>query len=541
MRKHFEKNLELFRVHNPKGAALLALDVQKKDPQGDWKCTFSLDGIEIVCLYGLEGSFAALKSWLEKDSTRKLILLEDDLGIILHFLESGDAACLLTHPQVHIFYLEDSEDGLEVLQSIAWQAYGKKMLIASSPYKKCEVFSEIKARLQYETSDIHIILDEYMAYGVSFFRNFWKNLSFIAGSYKGNKLEKKFKNIPAIVVAAGPSLKPHLDVLQGLRDKALIFSGGSSVNALIGAGIQPHFGAGIDPNPLQYIRFRDALAFQLPFFYRARLLNESLKTIEGPRLYLKGGDGYNITDWFEEKLRIPGTIIGGGHSVANFIIEIAETLGCNPIILVGYDLAFGKQDERYAPGVESAALAAQAEDEPVLWKDIDGNPIKTAWKWILEAKWIEDFAKEHPKVQFINATMGGLGIEGLTRMPLEDVESKYLGKQYDLDGMVHTQIEEAGTIAQDTAKIRKLAHEMYESLERVKSYLGTKDLLLEAELKQEIGYKYVLEVFERMRMKLEYYRLRFGADPQKEQEERILFLKDVATVNQLLIVEQFGR
>ncbi len=541
MRKPFNDNLELFRAHNPKGAALLARDIQKPKLMGEWKSTLPLDGVDIVCLYGLEGSFSALKSWLEQDLSRKLILLEDDLGIILHVLEQDMATHLLTHPQLHLFYLENSADGLEVLQSIAWAAYGKKMLIASSPHKNGEIFSEIKARLQYETSDIHIILDEYMGYGVSFFRNFWKNLPYLAGSYKGNKLEKKFKNIPAIVVAAGPSLKTQLDFLAENRDRALIFSGGSSVNALMAKGVQPHFGAGIDPNPLQYIRFRDALAFHLPFFYRARLLNESLKTIEGPRLYLKGGDGYNITDWVEEKLHIPGSIIGGGHSVANFIIEIAETLGCNPIILVGYDLAFGKQDERYAPGVESPALAAQADDEQILWKDIDGNPIKSAWKWILEAKWIQDFAEERPKTTFINATGGGLGIEGLDRMTLEEAASKYLAKQYDLDAMVHTAIEEAGKVRADAKTIRKLAHEMLESLERVKSYLGTNDLLTELELKQEIAYVYILEVFEKMRMKLEYYRIKFGADPEKEREERILFLKDVATVNQILIMEQFGK
>ncbi len=602
----FEKNLHNFSIKNPKGAALLSLveagslhvayDAEnqrilcdksahgefyyhskqsaKKEAKG-WVDSLVLDDVDFLTVFGLGSghSYSALKQWLEQDSSRQLIFLEDDLRVLLLFLESDIASELLCDPQVHVYYIENSEDGLQVLQSLCWSGYGKNMLVACLPfYEKCrtKTYEDIKARLQYETSDIHLVLDEYVGYGVSFFRNFWKNLFLLPGSYRGNKLQGAFKGIPAIVVAAGPSLGQHLEQLHHLRDKALLFSGGSSVNALLDAGIQPHFGAGIDPNPVQYLRFRQALAFQVPFFFRNRLLRESAELIKGPRLYLKGGDGYNISDWFEKKLKIPGKIIGGGHSVANFAIEIAHSLGCSPIILVGYDLAYGKDLEAYAPGVKSAqsTLIESGKDEPIVWENHEGKKIHTAWKWLLEAKWIEDFAEDRPRSTIINATEGGLGLKNIAHMSLKEVEQKYLSLPRDLDSLVHTSIEDAGTITADVAPILKGCAQMYDSLERAKEcleklsecakqssvqsfYEDPHSILLQAGLKSEIAYQYILEVFDKMRAKLEYYRLQFAAHPSMGQEkhealemkllcERYRFLKDAVVVNQLLIAQSIA-
>lgn len=596
----FTQNLQDFSLKNPKGAALLsftdsgslsvvqdaegsnilcdktALGVfyyhsteSAKKEAAAWVKSLDLAGVELLAVFGMGAlhGYWALEEWLKQDKNRTCIFLEDDLRVIALFLESEQAHQILHNPQVQILYIEDSEDGLATLQWLSWAAYGRTMQICCLPFyatHRKKTYDDIKARIDYETSDIHLILDEYLNYGVSFFRNFWKNLFLLPGSYKGNKLKGAFRGIPAIVVAAGPSLGKHLEALGALRDKALIFSGGSSVNALLEAQIQPHFGAGIDPNPLQYLRFRQALAFQVPFFYRNRLLTESAELIEGPRLYLKGGDGYNISDWFEQKLKIPGSIIGGGHSVANFTIEIAQSLGCSPIILVGYDLAFGKDQERYAPGIENAQSKAEASlDAPISWKDHEDKPIYTAWKWVLEAKWIEDFAKEHPRAKLINATEGGLGFRHIPQMSLKEAAEKHLTIARDLDSLVYTAIEDAGVIASNSQKILQGAAEVYDSLERAKNHLeklvnATKNTtltafgqdpevaLLIAELKAELAYQYILEVFDKMRAKLEYYRLQFARHPEFGQDEldaqelellteRYIFLKDAAIVNQILI------
>lgn len=610
MSKWFEANAKDFGMKNPKAQALLSFadagTLQlAKDAEGvpilvdtnqqgkffyhspqsaageakAWAQSLPLDGNDFLVVFGigLGYGYFALQEWLSKAKNRRVIFLEDDLRVLLHFLESENGRRLLDDPQVQISYIEDSEEGGQLLQSLAWGAFDQKMAISALPFYETarkKTYEEIKSRLLFESSDIHLVLDEYMTYGVSFFRNFWKNLFLLPGSYAANKLHGAFRNIPAIVVGAGPSLAKHLEQIKELKDSCLIFAGGSSVNALLDAGIRPHFGAGIDPNPTQYLRFRQSLAFGVPFFFRNRLLHESLALVTGPRLYLKGGDGYNISDWFEKKLRVPGRILGGGHSIANFIIEIAAALGCNPIILVGYDLAYGKELELYAPGVELGQPTKKKEsyephDEPVKWPSEYGNKVHTAWKWLVEAKWIEDFARGNRKVKVINATEGGLGIKNIPHLSLKDAVKKYVTLPRDLESLVHTAIQEGGTISQNLDTLFKGCAQMYDSLEKVKGYLDElasivsagreksdpmacledpETILLDAKLKQEVAYSYILEVFDRMRIKFEYYKLQFASHPKvKERDlkkfendllmERLKFLKETAVVNQILIAQ----
>lgn len=610
MTTRFERNCRYFECKNQRGAALLSFvdasryklcKTARDEPNlavdaayvhahhgafqeaQDWVDSLQLAKVEVLIIFGigLGYSYYALRDWLGASHPRQIIFLEDDLAIISRFLEGELAEKIVKDPRVHLYFIEDSEEGLEVLKAVSWGIYGgnfkTEVLIASMPYyamHRSSVFEEVKARLLYEASDIHAVLDEYVTYGIAYFRNFWRNLFLLPGSHLANKLFGTFRGIPAIVVAAGPSLASHFDALKQLRDKALIFSGGSSTNALIEAGVLPHFGGGIDPNPLQYMRLRQGLAYQVPFFYRSRLLHEGALLITGPRLYLRGGDGYNISDYFERKAKISGKVLGGGHSIANFEIEIAHALGCSPIILVGFDLAYGANLKRYAPGVEenhpsNIRAEAKGEQEVVEWKDHEGKPIQTAWKWVLEGKWIEEFAEKHKKRRIINATEGGLGIKGIEHMDLDQAASRYLVDSYDLEALVHTAIQETGVCTLSTEALLKSMALCFDSLTRsslcidaivgsIQSFgkkkgllqpLETPEVVMElTKLQGELAFTYILDVFHRMRTKLDYYALQFRLHPDQSEQDRLrdelallerhyLFLKEVCLVNQALIVK----
>ncbi|MBS0654595.1 MAG: motility associated factor glycosyltransferase family protein [Verrucomicrobia bacterium] len=539
----------------------------------EWASTLPLKQVQVITVFGVGMGYGyfALKKWLSEDARRCLIILEDDLRVLLHFFESPVATELLCHPQVHLYHLEDSSDGLKLIQGIGWGTFGKKMHITALPYyekQRKDIFEEIKYHLLLEMSDIHVTVDEYMVYGLPFFHNFWRNIFLLPQSQKANALRRAFTGIPAIVVAAGPSLAKHLELLKELRDYALILSGGSSVNALLEGGVVPHFGAGIDPNPMQYVRVRQGLSLQLPFFYRQRFMHEAASTVSGPLLYLRGGDGYNTPEWFEKKLHISGEILGGGHSISNFCIDIARFLGCSSIILVGYDLAYGDNLQHYAPGVEDGA-APSAQKQVVTAKNQEGQTVSTEWKWLVEAKWIEEFAAAHPRCTLINATEGGLGLKGIPNVRLSDLKETLFTQKLDLDGLVQMAIGEAPSCATDYNEILKATAQMYDSLARaitcleklaslvLKSQIAKDDevqccespefIITLNELKEEIAFVYILEVFDRMKNKLEFYYMQLSSYPTQKEEERtklelsllgdrFLFLKQVATCNQQLIV-----
>lgn len=598
---NFEKNSALFEHRNPRAAALLSCvdpsfwqpcqtvrgepNLQKAtvflhsqkgalDEACRWVDTLHSSDIDVLVVFGVGLGYIrqALSGWLSEKPHRKLVFLEDDLGILFRFLQVDSAYELLSDPQVHLYYLEESAEGVEVLKGLSWATFGKKMEFVASPsyaLLRREQFERIKERLLFEQSDIHAVCDEYTNYGISYFRNFWRNLFLLDGSRVGNGLKGQFAGMPAIVVAAGPSLQGQMDLLMSARSKAILFAGGSAVNALTEAGVMPHFGIGIDPNPLQYMRLRQNLALQVPFFYRSRMLHEACALIPGDRLYLRGGDGYGIAEYFERVGKISGTVLGGGHSVANFGIEIAYALGCSPIILVGFDLAYGASLERYAPGIEEShpsSKRAGLEDEVIDWKTADGRVVQTAWKWIQEGQWIEEFTKKHGKKRFINATSGGLGISGISQMSLAEVAEKYLARSYDVDALVHQAVQET-TVCQLPYKrlLQKMA-KMYDSLshcitalDAILRYVSDAQLevaieevpevlLLQEQLHKEAAFGAILEVFDRMKTKFDFYAKEFYPSSKVELElfgKRHFFLKEVCIVNQTIIhkavIEQQAR
>lgn len=84
--------------------------------------------------------------------------------------------------------------------------------------------------------------------GLGFFLD---ELNMIAQSYKNlstgkhrilkNLKEKTLTNVPAVIVGNGPSLDDHYKYLKAIKDKAVIISCGTAIDALLAEGIVPDF------------------------------------------------------------------------------------------------------------------------------------------------------------------------------------------------------------------------------------------------------------------------------------------------------------
>jgi hypothetical protein len=263
-------------------------------------------------------------------------------------------------------------------------------------------------------------------------------------NFHGNQLFGKFRGVPAVICGAGPSLAKNGHLLHDLKDRALIFAGGSSTNSLDRMGIEPNFGGTIDPNPPQRDRMWRHNLFKTPFFYRNRVFHVALNTLQGPRLYVNGTGGYAISDWVESELGIKDVMVDEGHNVINFLTEIAYHMGCNPIIFVGLDLAY-TDDKLYGVGVDGIEspdirklVETKQNKSPIFpRKDIHGEAVLTEWKWVMESEWIDKYARARPNTRFINSTEGGIGMGNyIPNIPLAEVLQKECKRCEDLEGRV---------------------------------------------------------------------------------------------------------
>lgn len=513
-----EKDGKRFYLHSKENIAIEARQ---------WFSMHDLTDVDWLIVYGIGLGFyyKELKSWLKSSLNHHLIFIEDDLEVIKHFLETEDANEILKDSQVELHYLETqdrSSQGVvkDLIQKFTYQSVRFASLISYEKEKASE-FSSFKHFLELQLFRYQTNVGEYLERGASFFSNFYKNLFQYPESLNGNKFVGKFKNIPAIICGAGPSLEKNVEVLRQLKDKALIFAGGTAMNALNAFGINPHFGFGVDPFPAQFTRLLMNTAFETPFFYRNRMNFHGAQMIHGPKLYYPGATGYPLAKWFDDQLGLSTPALDEGCNVINMSLSIAKELGCNPIICVGVDLAYSS-GKSYSPGIEMSAIHDPKEhlitktpqEELILKNDIYGEPVFTLWKWMSESAWFSYFTVLNPDITLINSTEGGIGFAKVPNIPLQTVSDLFLEQQYDFDALLHAAVLDAFIPDITAAKIYPVLEVFTQSLQRCMeilrdihkedpenwskkdNYNDEKVQTLEHSFKEELAYKELLEVFD---------------------------------------------
>lgn len=554
-----------------------------------WFSSLNLSDTEVLYVYGigLGYGYEAAKKWLHENPKRHLVFLEDNLSVIRIFFEMERSQEMMRDPQVQLIYFEHVEEANSPLSEVYWIGTTLKMQVSALPSyerEKGDIYRELTQKLIYESTLHETMLQEYLDYGLPFFQNFYPNMLCMEGTYLGNKLTGKFKNVPAIICGAGPSLNKQIPLLSELKDKAVIFAGGSAMNALNVCNFQPHFGAGIDPNPMQLERLENNSAFEVPYFFRNRMNHKAFKMIHGPKLYIAGSGGYDISEWLEDKFDISSQFIDEGFNVVNFSLEIARVLGCNPIILVGLDLAFTGM-ETYASGIEEdisvteekLLVGKDLDEVAILRKDVFGKPIYTLWKWVAEANWISSFAKAVSEgTQIVNATEGGIEIPDVPNVTFKEAVTKHLKHQYDLSTRLHGEIQNS-TLEQITkAKLIAALRDLHDSLVRCRDHLdvliadakqvieeikqkqdkpevlqGGLAVLSEIELAEEPAYLHILAVFNQVFTKVlvhEMQQMHNAKEPEwlkamhrlEINNKKLEFLRNVAHVHVFGIEQTLG-
>lgn len=517
----FNKKHRPFYLHDPSGAAVEANAwFMNLNPRRQVLYQFGV---------GLGYTFVYLKKWLEAEKNHHLVFLEAHLPVFFHLFQTEIGRKIVEHPRVHLYHFSNRKNLDSLVEYLAtYFSLLRPSYSALPSYERAypNLSAYMADKLPERQEMISTRLIESRSASRQAFTNFIQKFPNLSGNYNGSKMTDLFRNIPCIICGAGPSLKKNIDLLKGLKDKALILAGSSAVPALSHAGITPHFGNFFDPYPRVHQRFMNTTAFEMPTFHCARTYYETSRWIHGPKLYTKGSDDIPFVDWIENELGFCGGLVREYISVTAYNTSIALRLGCNPIIYVGVDLAF-TENNQYMEGAHNQTSYKMQDKEKVedgleyneeTWsKDIEGNPIRTRFGWEVESRFLGDIvAPFRAQREIINATEGGIGIVNVPNLTLKEVSDRFLLQSYPLDELIHLNLS---TLRVQDPKILKkcmgLFREFKESFDRVeKLYQGViKDVknlraqnlrqeleeidesfLFEAEtqISEEIAYQYYL-------------------------------------------------
>jgi len=229
------------------------------------------------------------------------------------------------------------------------------------------------------------------------------------------------KNIPAVLVGAGPSLRHSLPALKEATrmDKILIIAASTTLRILIPEEIHPHFVIIIEGEKQAHFE-------NMPNLDQMRLLahlQTSPDHLEHP---------YKDRFWFNQETSPLAAAVSAIHpeiqplkfsgNVVSSAFLLATFWGCAPIAFIGMDLAY-QPGTKYMKGLEKKEEGPEEKRFYVVPgqddRQLEAPPEFISYAHNLEAG-IEQIRKINPEFQAVNASVGGRRIKGTIEMPLED-------------------------------------------------------------------------------------------------------------------------
>lgn len=259
--------------------------------------------------------------------------------------------------------------------------------------------------------------------------NIARNIAHVAGLPGVERFYGAFAGMPAIVVAAGPTLSRSLEFIRANRGKAVIVAVDTSYRILKKNGIEPHFCVTVDPQPV------NARYFEGDTGGRTVLVADPSSHPSVFRLFrgraVMAGTAFPMMKWIEEICGGRGEIAHGG-SVSTNAYDFAKRLGASPVVLVGQDLAFtgGYAHARGSYLDEQIHLRSTRFSNPEMFnryqltalprifvRGIRGGTVHTNQKMMIFLSWFE----RRNDAEMVNATIDGALMKGVAHVPQEDL------------------------------------------------------------------------------------------------------------------------
>lgn len=237
-------------------------------------------------------------------------------------------------------------------------------------------------------------------------------------------LKDAYRGFPAFLVANGPSLDRNIRELKNIRGRGLIFSMESAVKPLLKNGIKPDILTVIERTPGTYTSHFQGMDYPKDIALVCLSLVDPrvFPSFPGEKLPVFRAKEA-VSEWVGGLLSEESQLDAGAN-VSHLALEIAVFLGCDPIVLVGQDFAFG-------PGGETHSRdSVYYEEKGKKTRDVihsrpvvripgnDGGTVASYGLWVNFLRGMERKIALHGDRTFLNATEGGARIGGTACVPL---------------------------------------------------------------------------------------------------------------------------
>ncbi len=420
---------KLISIHipgDPEAEVAQFLNIVKEDFSG------------VVTLTGMGVGYAPLALASHRPNIRHLVLFEPNRGIFLQALRAQDLTSLLSDPRVIIGIGPDQninaamQPTTKALQLESIQNLKHLPSFSLNP----DEYGKLHEDVYNHCSSFNIEGNTVGHMGRDFLENRLQHLSSMHHDRLLMELAGKFSGLPAILVAAGPSLDKNVKLLAEAKDKALIIAVDSALPTLVANGVMPDLVGTIDPLELIF----EKVAGVAPQIHDTSLLcmswasSKMVKFFPADQVFWCFGSK-PIEAWMATLLG-NNLLTPGANTVAHLNFMAAIIMGCSPIVFVGQDLAFSSTKSHSSHAVlqtKDLGDALQKGNENTVWLDgIDGGKVLSDRGFLSNKLFFEKMIKQEADHHYINATEGGAHIQGTEVMPLQAVLDRFCVSPYEI-------------------------------------------------------------------------------------------------------------
>lgn len=448
---------------------------------------FQNDAVKHVLFVGM-GLGYHIQNFIKKNPNTKFSIYEPSEEALVVCLSNKNLSELLSTNLIRIFTSTEQASIELQLHHVLQSANGVLQVITLPVYERIygkqidAIMKHVIKTLKIKRSNLVTNLSHQKRWVVNSIKNFPTLLE--TPNILHDIDRSYFKDKPAIIVAAGPSLNMEFENLRYIKENnlAYIFSVGSAINSLIENEIFPDATCSFDPKSQNYKviqKIRDRNIKSIPLIFGSSVGFETLEDYPGKMLHVITSPDTVSPQLLDTSKSID--VVWDAPTISALTLQILSNLKSNPIILVGQNLAF-HENVRYADGIKydfvESKLSEAEQNKTISIKDVHGNEIQTNDIFISMKRQLELYIKSFKPIEVINTTKGGAHIEGTTFIALEEVIEKRLQLRINkYDWNIETSTYDIQFIKERLKLLIKAKNNFKYMIENIESILKTIDSL----------------------------------------------------------------
>lgn len=370
----------------------------------------------------------------------KFIVYEPSVKIFLEVLNCIDLEELSKKHLIAIVVEGINSDGLENM----YDAIFHYELLAQSYYYTLPNYANAFPEETLKATKLlrRVLMEKLVNYNTNLrfsdvvIQNLVCSMSYLPDIYKTSQLALTLpKNIPAIVVAAGPSLNKNIQDLKLAKNKAFIIAADTAVKPLLQAGIVPDMFAIVDgKKPLDLFMVEGIE--NIPMVTSVLAAKEVMNYHKGKKIIYSEGLALIHEAFARNGMWLESLALGG--SVATAAFGLCYMTGFERIILVGQDLAL-TGNKTHADGTFKDKMEELDTSKCPM---VEGNyeelvPTRIDFKNYLEwYNWYIEGCTKHGNLHVINATEGGAKIKNTEIMTLKEAIERECKEEVDIKSII---------------------------------------------------------------------------------------------------------